>query len=123
MSHARYDVVIMIWLNPCDRSSSIRNSRIGLLMIGIIGLGIVSVMGRTRVPLPPARITAFMTSALHRLIHRGKTLHGLFHRAVSRKHAMQADDFQHRFHRRLHVREPDIAMAAGLLQMFERRHE
>ena len=34
--------------------------------IGIIGFGIVSVMGRTRVPLPPARMTAFIRSQVRR---------------------------------------------------------
>ncbi len=35
-------------------------SIIGLLASGIIGLGVLLVRGRRRVPSPPARMTAFM---------------------------------------------------------------
>lgn len=39
----------------------------GLLMIGIIGFGTVSVSGRTLVPLPPARIVAFIARPYEKL--------------------------------------------------------
>ena len=48
---------------PCFFSSSTMCSIIGRLAIGIIGLGWLEVSGRSRVPSPPAMITAFMLAA------------------------------------------------------------
>ncbi len=45
--------------NPCRRSSSMMCSIIGRFTSGIIGLGMFDVSGRSRVPSPPAMITAF----------------------------------------------------------------
>ena len=45
---------------PCWRSSVTMCSIIGALAIGIIGLGALEVRGRSRVPSPPAMMTAFM---------------------------------------------------------------
>jgi hypothetical protein len=55
----------MISSKPCWRSSSSRNSITGFWRIGIIGLGVVCVIGRTRVPLPAARIIAFIGVGIH----------------------------------------------------------
>src|SRR5947209_8094271 len=48
----------MISSTPCPHNQSIISSRCGRLASGTIGLGIVEVMGRRRVPSPPARISA-----------------------------------------------------------------
>ena len=50
----------MISLKPCSRSSSNRNSITGFCRMGIIGLGITWVIGCTLVPLPAAKIIAFI---------------------------------------------------------------
>src|SRR5674476_1109050 len=46
--------------NPCWRSRLTTCSIIGMLAMGNIGLGWLEVRGRSRVPSPPAMITAFM---------------------------------------------------------------
>ena len=48
--------------NPCWRSRLTTCSIIGMLAIGNIGLGWLEVNGRSRVPSPPAMITAFTTA-------------------------------------------------------------
>jgi hypothetical protein len=55
--------VTTISSKPCRRSSCTMCSIIGALAMGIIGLGELDVSGRSRVPSPPAMITAFMASA------------------------------------------------------------
>ena len=45
--------------NPCWRSRFTTCSIIGMLAMGSIGLGWLEVSGRSRVPSPPAMITAF----------------------------------------------------------------
>ena len=52
--------------NPCWRSRLTTCSIIGMLAIGNIGLGWFEVSGRSRVPSPPAMITAFIQSPLLR---------------------------------------------------------
>src|ERR1051326_6072861 len=106
----------MIWSNPCCRSRSMRNSMTGLLTIGIIGFGTVSVTGRTRVPLPAASSIAFigvLREALDGLIDRGK----------AREHSMQPDDLQHSHHRRLNVGQPEVAVALEHLERLQGRDE
>ena len=56
----------MISVKPCSLSNSTRNSITGFCRMGIMGLGIVWVMGCTRVPLPAARIIAFMSDLVLR---------------------------------------------------------
>ena len=47
-----------MWENPDETNCLIMTSRIGNSPIGINGLGKTTVYGRSRVPLPPARMTA-----------------------------------------------------------------
>src|SRR2546430_622444 len=91
----------MIWSKPCCRRSSTRNSITGLLMMGIIGLGTESVMGRTRLPLPAASMVALRAL--------GIALDGFLHGEIAGEDPVQADDLQQRHHRRLDVRETDVA--------------
>ena len=53
-------------VKPCRCSSRSTCSMIGLLTIGSSGLGMLAVIGRRRVPSPPAITTAFMTASPHR---------------------------------------------------------
>src|SRR5712691_1333611 len=53
----------------------------------------------------------------------GIALHGFIHRGVTREHPMQPDDLDDRLHRRLHVRQPNVALLARLLQPLQRRDE
>src|SRR5687767_9441321 len=105
----------MMSVNWCWRSRSTRNSMTGRLMIGIIGLGTVSVIGRTRVPFPAARIIAFTKRR-----PSGIALNGVLDRRVAREHAVQADDFEKGDHRLLHFGQPDVAVAPVGLQRLER---
>src|SRR4051794_5876499 len=49
----------MVSSNPCRRSSRRTCSMIGRLATGSMGLGWLAVIGRSRVPSPPAMTTAF----------------------------------------------------------------
>ena len=49
---------------PCRGSSRSTCSMIGLLTIGSSGLGMLAVIGRSRVPSPPAITTAFTPAHL-----------------------------------------------------------
>ena len=57
---ARKATVTTISSKPCRCSRSTMCSIIGRLASGIIGLGALEVSGRSRVPSPPAMITAFI---------------------------------------------------------------
>ena len=60
MALARNATVTTISSKPCRRSRSMMCSIIGRLATGSIGLGAFEVSGRSRVPSPPAMITAFI---------------------------------------------------------------
>src|SRR5947207_330142 len=92
----------MISSKPCSLRRSTRNSITGLLMMGIIGLGTKSVRGRTRVPLPAARIIAFIAPS------GGVALDRVLDARVAREDAVETDDLEQRRHWRLHVGELDV---------------
>src|SRR5580700_10096058 len=56
---ARNAVVTTVSSKPCCRSSRSTCSMIGRLTTGSMGLGWFAVIGRSRVPSPPAMTTAF----------------------------------------------------------------
>ncbi|GIU89177.1 MAG: hypothetical protein KatS3mg010_0276 [Acidimicrobiia bacterium] len=60
MWFARNATVTTMSSKPCFARRCTMCSIIGTLAIGIIGLGELLVSGRSRVPSPPARMTAFM---------------------------------------------------------------
>jgi hypothetical protein len=59
---ARYATVTTTSVMPCFLSKVMMCSAIGRLAIGSIGFGWEIVSGRSRVPSPPAMITAFTSS-------------------------------------------------------------
>src|SRR4051812_8654614 len=62
MWFARNATVTTMSSKPCSASRRMMCSIIGRFATGIIGLGWLLVSGRSRVPSPPARITAFMVA-------------------------------------------------------------
>src|SRR3954451_24749833 len=79
---------------PCDARSRTMCSIIGRFATGIIGFGWLLVSGRSRVPSPPARVTAFMLASSCRGLTRGTTLTqcGAGHRDVERGCVVAEDE-------------------------------
>ena len=60
----RYDVASTTWSTPAARALASTWCRNGTPAVGSIGLGVLTVSGRSRVPLPPTSRTASVTPAV-----------------------------------------------------------